>query len=44
MNISNLLLLIALILFSVEAVRTRGLIAAGLAFASAAQLVAAGVL
>lgn len=39
MNLSNLFLLIALILFTVEAVRTKGLIAAGLAFATASQLV-----
>lgn len=42
MTIPVLLMLIALILFAVEAVRSRSLLAAGLAFATAAQLAGAG--
>ena len=43
MNIDTLLLLIALILFVIEAVRSKNIVAAGLAFATASQLVGKGV-
>ena len=39
MNIATLCLLIALILFVIEAVRSKSLVAAGLAFATGSQLV-----
>ncbi len=39
MNLAALCLLIALILFTIEAVRSKSLVAAGLAFATGSQLV-----
>ena len=39
MNLATLCLLAALILFTIEAVRSKSLIAAGLAFATGSQLV-----
>ena len=39
MSLTPLFLLIALILFVIEGVRTKSLIAAGLAFATASQIV-----
>jgi hypothetical protein len=43
MTLPVLLMLIALILFAVEAVRSKSLLAAGLAFAAGAQLAGMGV-